>query len=107
MRHACPLNGQGDHKVSLDQVIQTMYETGWAIQTWYKRRLSPASPSMWLSVRAEKPKSRKAEKPQDLAGALRDRPTEVSLSRTGIGEDSDFATDAFTAQALGRKPRQH
>ena len=59
MRHACPLNGQGDHKVSLDQVIQTMYETGWAIQTWYKRRLSPASPSMWLSVRAEKPKSRR------------------------------------------------
>jgi len=39
MRHACALNGQGDYKVSLDQVIQTMYEIGQAIQARYKRRL--------------------------------------------------------------------
>ena len=59
MRHARALNGQGDHKVSLDQVTQAMYETGRAIQARYKRRLSPAPPSMWLRVRAEEPKSRR------------------------------------------------
>jgi L-serine dehydratase len=30
------MNGQGDHKVSLDQVIRTMYETGRDMQARYK-----------------------------------------------------------------------
>ena len=30
------MNGRGEHKVSLDRVVRTMYETGQAMQTRYK-----------------------------------------------------------------------